>query len=156
MNLKMIFVSLLFFSNQLFSQVSEYRVTECVEHNALPLVTVKEQTNFPQNVRMYSEKDYVISFCQQYAPTYISLIETSYSSPNNWTVYVGGVVQANDFNAQKKEDLIDEFESIIHESTHHKNAFNGFLIDPSNYLVLTDQEIKSLTNFSIQILLKKW
>jgi len=155
MNANMIFVSLLFFSNQLFSQVSECRVTECVEHNALPLVTVKEQTNFPENVPMYSEKDYVITFCQQYAPSYVSLIQTSYSSPNNWTVYVGGVLKANDFNAQKKEDLIAEFESIIHESTHHKNASNGFLIDPSIYLVLTDQENQIADKFFKSDLIEK-
>jgi hypothetical protein len=88
----------------------------------------------------YSEKEYVLSFCYQYAPEYVSLIQSSYSSPNSWTISVNGVVQSNSFNAQNREHLIKEFESIIHETTHHKNSFDGFLIDPSTYLVLTDQE----------------
>jgi hypothetical protein len=88
----------------------------------------------------YSEKEYVLSFCYQYAPEYVSLIQSSYSSPNSWTRSVNGVVQSNSFNAQNREHLIKEFESIIHETTHHKNSFDGFLIDPSTYLVLTDQE----------------
>jgi hypothetical protein len=155
MNAKMVFVSLFFISNQLFSQVSECRVTECLEHDAMPLVTVKEQTNNPNTEQLYSEKDYVIAFCQQYAPSYVSLLQTSYSSPNNWTVSVGGVVQANDFDAQKKEDIIDEFESIIHESTHHKNAFNGFLIDPFNYLVLSNEENQIADKFFNSDLIEK-
>ncbi|MBM3451674.1 MAG: hypothetical protein FJX84_00875 [Bacteroidetes bacterium] len=88
----------------------------------------------------YSEKEYVESFCRQYAPAYVSLIQSSYSSPNSWIRSINGVVQENTFNAQNREHLINEFESIIHETTHHKNSFNGFLIDPNTYLVLTDQE----------------
>lgn len=155
MNAKMVFVSLFFISNQLFSQVSECRVTECLEHDAIPLVKVNEQTNYSNTELLYSEKDYVIAFCQLYAPSYVSLLQTSYSSPNNWTVYVGGVVQTNDFDAQKKEDIIDEFESIIHESTHHKNAFNGFLIDPFNYLILSNEENQIANKFFNSDLIEK-
>ena len=103
----------------------------------------------------YSEKDYVLTFCYQYAPEYVSLIESSYSSPNSWTRSVNGVVQANSFNAQNREHLIDEFESIIHETTHHKNSFNGFLIDPNNYLVLTDQESQISMKFFKSDLIEK-
>lgn len=103
----------------------------------------------------YSEKDYVLSFCHQYAPEYASLIQSSYSSPNSWTRSVNGVVQANSFNAQNREQLIKEFESIIHETTHHKNSFNGFLIDPSTYLVLTDQESQISMKFFKSDLIEK-
>jgi hypothetical protein len=96
---------------------------------------------------IYSEKDYVESFCRQYAPEYVSLIQSSYSSPNSWKKTVNGVVQDNTFNAQNKEHLIKEFEFIIHETTHHKNSFDGFLIDPKTYLVLTDQESQLSRNF---------
>ena len=103
----------------------------------------------------YSEKEYVESFCRQYAPEYVSLIQSSYSSPNSWTKSVNGVVQANSFNAQNREHLIDEFESIIHETTHHKNSFNGFLIDPNTYLVLTDQESQISRKFFKSDLIEK-
>jgi hypothetical protein len=103
----------------------------------------------------YSEKDYVLSFCHQYAPEYASLIQSSYSSPNSWTRSVDGVVQSNSFNAQNREQLIKEFESIIHETTHHKNSFNGFLIDPSTYLVLTDQESQISMKFFKSDLIEK-
>ena len=103
----------------------------------------------------YSEKDYVLSFCHRYAPEYASLIQSSYSSPNSWTRSVNGVVQANSFNAQNREQLIKEFESIIHETTHHKNSFNGFLIDPSTYLVLTDQESQISMKFFKSDLIEK-
>ena len=103
----------------------------------------------------YSEKDYVLSFCHQYAPEYVSLIQSSYSSPNSWTTTIGGVVQPKTFNAQNREHLIDEFESIIHETTHHKNSFNGFLIDPSTYLVLTDQESQISMKFFKSDLIEK-
>ena len=103
----------------------------------------------------YSEKEYVISFCNDYAPEYVSLIESSYSSPNSWTTTVNGVVQTNRFNAQNREHLIKEFESIIHETTHHKNSFDGFLIDPSTYLVLTDQESQISMKFFKSDLIEK-
>jgi len=103
----------------------------------------------------YSEKEYVLSFCYQYAPEYVSLIQSSYSSPNSWTRSVNGVVQSNSFNAQNREHLIDEFESIIHETTHHKNSFNGFLIDPSTYLVLTDLESQISMKFFKSDLIEK-
>jgi hypothetical protein len=103
----------------------------------------------------YSEKEYVISFCNDYAPEYVSLIQSSYSSPNSWTTTVNGVVQTNRFNAQNREHLIKEFESIIHETTHHKNSFDGFLIDPSTYLVLTDQESQISMKFFKSDLIEK-
>jgi hypothetical protein len=104
---------------------------------------------------IYSEKEYVLTFCRQYAPEYASLIQSSYSSPNSWTRSVNGVVQSNSFNAQNREHLIDEFESIIHETTHHKNSFNGFLIDPSTYLVLTDLESQISMKFFKSDLIEK-
>ena len=155
MNAKMVFVSLLLMSSRLFPQVPECWVSESASSNAPVSVTVKEQIEFSDFNPTYSEKDYVVAFCQQYAPSYVSLIQSSYSSPNNWTVYVGGELQPNDFNAQNKEDLINEFESIIHESTHHKNSFNGFLIDPSTYLVLTDQENQIADKFFNSDLIEK-
>ena len=103
----------------------------------------------------YSEKDYVLTFCYQYAPEYVSLIQSSYSSPNSWTKSVNGVVQANSFNTQNRDQLIDEFESIIHETTHHKNSFNGFLIEPNTYLVLTDQESQISRKFFKSDLIEK-
>lgn len=103
----------------------------------------------------YSEKEYVISFCNDYAPEYVSLIQSSYSSPNSWTTTVNGIVQTNRFNAQNREHLIKEFESIIHETTHHKNSFDGFLIDPSTYLVLTDQESQISRKFFKSDLIEK-
>lgn len=135
--------------------------------NLIPLLALTFSVNFsfaigieplPVKVQFqptYSEKDYVLSFCHQYAPEYASLIQSSYSSPNSWTRSVNGVVQANSFNAQNREHLIDEFESIIHETTHHKNSFNGFLIDPSTYLVLTDQESQISMKFFKSDLIEK-
>lgn len=89
----------------------------------------------------YSEKDYVIAFCRNYAPEYVSMLESSYSSPNSWSTIVNGVPQTNKFNAQNQDDLIAEFESIIHESTHQKNSIYGFLVDPNSYYELTNEEI---------------
>lgn len=147
MNAKVVFVSIFFFSNRFYAQVHEQRITESIQLNTLVLVNIEQFADYPDNYQTYSEKDYVMSFCQQYAPEYVSLIQSSYSSPNNWTRTVGGIVQTNNFNPQNREELIDEFESIIHETTHHKNSFNGFLIEPTIYLVLSDQESQISNKF---------
>ena len=108
---------------------------------------VKPYPQIFQPLSALTERDQVAAFCRQYAPDYVSLIQSSYSSPNNWTVTVGGVVQQNNFNAQNREHLIKEFESIIHETTHHKNSLNGFLIDPSTYLVLSNEDRQITAGF---------
>ena len=103
--------------------------------NLIPLLALTFSVNFsfaigieplPVKVQFqptYSEKDYVLSFCHQYAPEYVSLIQSSYSSPNSWTRSVNGVVQANSFNAQNREHFIDEFESIIHTTSPPRPPF---------------------------------
>ncbi|MBM3186932.1 MAG: hypothetical protein FJZ67_11590 [Bacteroidetes bacterium] len=147
MNAKVVFVSFFIVSHSYFSQVKEQRVVKTIHIDAPILISIEQIAEKSENYQTYSEKDYVISFCQEYAPEYVSLIQSSYSSPNNWTRTVGGIVQPNNFNPQNREELIDEFESIIHETTHHKNSFNGFLIEPSTYLVLSNQESQISNKF---------
>ena len=92
-----------------------------------------------------TEKDFILYYCQEFAPAYVPLIQSSYSSPNSWVVTVNGQVQKNAFNAQDREQVIGEFETIIHETTHLKNSIYGFLVDPVTYLELTTQE-RNLTD----------
>lgn len=147
MNSKVVFVSSLFITCNFYAQVSEQRVVESIQSQTLVSISNKQITNNAEFHQTFSEKDYVMSFCQLYAPDYVSLIQSSYSSPNSWIRTVNGVKQSINFNAQNREDLINEFETIIHETTHSKNSSNGFLIDPSNYIVLTDRESQISNNF---------
>jgi hypothetical protein len=87
-----------------------------------------------------SEKNLVIQFTEQYAPAYTQMLLSSYSSPNGWTSYVNGVLTPKNFNANDKNDIIDEFVTIIHESTHHKNSIHGIYIDAEHYIEYTDAE----------------
>ena len=87
-----------------------------------------------------SEKILVLLFCQQYAPDYVPMLESSYSSPNSWSITVGGVPTPANFDANDKNDVIAEFESIIHESTHHKNTRDGIYLSPNKYLLFSDAE----------------
>jgi len=147
MNTKVVFVSMLLISNCFFAQVHEQRIVESNQLNAPVFISVEPLAEKSENYQTLSEKEYVISFCQQYAPEYVSLIQSSYSSPNNWSRTVNGVGQTINFNPQNREEIIKEFETIIHETTHHKNSFSGFLIEPSVYLVLSEQERQISNNF---------
>ena len=147
MNSKVVFVSSLFITCNFYAQVSEQRIVESIQSQIPVSISIKQITNNSEFHQTFSEKDYVMSFCQLYAPDYVSLIQSSYSSPNSWIRTVNGVMQSNNFNAQNREDLINEFGTIIHETTHSKNSSNGFLIDPSNYIVLTDRESQISNKF---------
>jgi hypothetical protein len=94
-----------------------------------------------------SEKILVLLFCQQYAPDYVPMLESSYSSPNSWSITVGGVPTPANFDANDKNDVIAEFESIIHESTHHKNSRDGIFLGPNKYLLFTDAEKNDVQYF---------
>jgi hypothetical protein len=94
-----------------------------------------------------TEKDFILYYCQEFAPAYVPLIQSSYSSPNSWIVTVNGQVKTNAFNALDREQVIGEFETIIHETTHHKNSIYGFLVDPVTYLELTPQEKSTASGF---------
>ena len=94
-----------------------------------------------------SEKILVLLFCQQYAPDYVPMLESSYSSPNSWSITVGGVPTPANFDANDKNDVIAEFESIIHESTHHKNTRDGIYLSPNKYLLFTDAEKNDVQYF---------
>jgi hypothetical protein len=147
MNSKVVLVSSLFITCNFYAQVSEQRIVESIQSQTPVSISIKLLANNPEFHQTFSEIDYVMSFCQQYAPDYVSLIQSSYSSPNSWIRTVNGVMQSNNFNAQNREDLINEFATIIHETTHRKNSSNGFLIDPSNYIVLTDRESQISNKF---------
>lgn len=94
-----------------------------------------------------SEKTLVLLFCQQYAPDYVPMLESSYSSPNSWSITVGGVPTPANFDANDKNDLIDQFETIIHESTHHKNTRDGIYVGPNQYLLFTDAEQSDVESY---------
>jgi hypothetical protein len=94
-----------------------------------------------------SEKNLVIQFTEQYAPAYTQMLLSSYSSPNGWTSYVNGVLTPKNFNANDKNDIIDEFVTIIHESTHHKNTRDGIYLGPNKYLLFTDAEKNDVQYF---------
>ena len=94
-----------------------------------------------------TEKMLVLLFCQQYAPDYVPMLESSYSSPNSWSRTVGGVPTPANFNANDKNDVIAEFEKIIHESTHHKNTRDGIYLGPNKYLLFTDAEKNDVQYF---------
>lgn len=94
-----------------------------------------------------TEKMLVLLFCQQYAPDYVPMLESSYSSPNSWSRTVGGVPTSANFNANDKNDVIAEFETIIHESTHHKNTREGIYLGPNKYLLFTDAEKNDVQYF---------
>lgn len=94
-----------------------------------------------------TEKMLVLLFCQQYAPDYVPMLESSYSSPNSWSRTVGGVPTPANFNANDKNDIIAEFETIIHESTHHKNTREGIYLGPNKYLLFTDAEKNDVQYF---------
>ena len=147
MNSKVVLVSSLFITCNFYAQVSEQRIVESIQSQIPLSISIQQITNNSEFHQTFSEKDYVMSFCQLYAPDYVSLIQSSYSSPNSWIRTVNGVMQSNNFNAQNREDLINEFGTIIHETTHSKNSSNGFLIDPSNYIVLTDRESQISNKF---------
>jgi hypothetical protein len=147
MTSKVVLVSSLFITCNFYAQVSEQRIVESIQSQTPVSISIKLLANNPEFHQTFSEIDYVMSFCQQYAPDYVSLIQSSYSSPNSWIRTVNGVMQSNNFNAQNREDLINEFATIIHETTHRKNSSNGFLIDPSNYIVLTDRESQISNKF---------
>jgi len=94
-----------------------------------------------------TEKMLVLLFCQQYAPDYVPMLESSYSSPNSWSRTVGGVSTPANFNANDKNNVIAEFETIIHESTHHKNTRDGIYLGPNKYLLFTDAEKNDVQYF---------
>jgi hypothetical protein len=94
-----------------------------------------------------TEKMLVLLFCQQYAPDYVPMLESSYSSPNSWSRTVGGVPTPANFNANDKNNVIAEFETIIHESTHHKNTRDGIYLGPNKYLLFTDAEKNDVQYF---------
>jgi hypothetical protein len=94
-----------------------------------------------------TEKMLVLLFCQQYAPDYVPMLESSYSSPNSWSRTVGGVPTSANFNANNKNDVIAEFETIIHESTHHKNTRDGIYLGPNKYLLFTVAEKNDVQYF---------
>jgi hypothetical protein len=96
---------------------------------------------------LVSEKILVLLFCQQYAPDYVPMLESSYSSPNSWSITVGGVSTPANFDANDKNDIIAEFESIIHESTHHENTRDGIYLGPNKYLLFTDAEKNDVQYF---------
>jgi hypothetical protein len=147
MNTKVVFVSMLLIANGFYAQVLEQRITESNQLNAPVYIRIEPLAEKSENYQTLSEKEYVISFCQQYAPEYVSLIQSSYSSPNDWSRTVNGVEQTNNFNPQNREEIITEFATIIHETTHHKNSYSGFLIEPTIYLVLSEQERQISNNF---------
>ena len=94
-----------------------------------------------------TEKMLVLLFCQQYAPDYVPMLESSYSSPNSWSRTVGGVPTPANFNANDKNNVIAEFETIIHESTHHKNTRDGIYLGPNKYLLFTVAEKNDVQYF---------
>ena len=94
-----------------------------------------------------TEKMLVLLFCQQYAPDYVPMLESSYSSPNSWSRTVGGVPTPANFNANDKNDVIAEFETIIHETTHHKNTREGIYLGPNKYLLFTYAEKNDVQYF---------
>jgi hypothetical protein len=86
-----------------------------------------------------NEKAYVISFCRNYAPEYVSLVSSNYSSPNSWSIIVDGVSTEANFTGTW-EEIIDQFESIIHETTHGKNSFSGIYVDENHFYELTGED----------------
>jgi hypothetical protein len=89
--------------------------------------------------KLSNEKAYVINFCRSYAPEYVSLLQTNYSSPNSWSITVGGVSTKANFTGTW-EEIVDEFESIIHETTHDKNSFSNIYVDNQHFYELIGDE----------------
>jgi hypothetical protein len=99
----------------------------------------EQKSTYPLIGKLSNEKAYVINFCRNYAPEYVSLLASNYSSPNSWTITVDGVSTKANFKGTW-EEIIDQFESIIHETTHDKNSSSGIYIDEQHFYVLTGDE----------------
>lgn len=82
----------------------------------------------------------------------IQIEEYSIESQNHRPSYVNGVLTPKNFNANDKNDIIDEFGTIIHESIHHKNSIHGIYIDAEHYIEYTNAEkidTRSFFNFEL-------
>jgi hypothetical protein len=87
-----------------------------------------------------NEKTNVLQFCKMFAPAYVPLLETHYSSPNSWNRYVDGKPSSIVFNSNIQSDVYREFETIIHESTHQKNSNEIIFVSPEiSFYTTADQ-----------------
>ena len=94
----------------------------------------------------YNEKSNVIEFCKLYAAAYVPLLEGNYSSPNTWTRYVGDRLSPITFNSNNKNQLLEEFETIIHESTHQKNSRDVVYVSPQAEFYTSTEEKNLILN----------
>ena len=94
----------------------------------------------------YNEKSNVIEFCKLYAAAYVPLLESNYSSPNTWTRYVGDRLSPITFNSNNKNQLLEEFETIIHESTHQKNSRDVVYVSPQAEFYTSTEEKNLILN----------
>lgn len=74
-------------------------------------------------------KDYVKSFfltnIKKYSPTYLSVIEESYCGPGCYLSVVNNQTVSWD-NDTTYKTLIDDYGTMVHESTHHYNGAGGY------------------------------
>lgn len=96
----------------------------------------------PEKGLINNEKTNVLQFCRTFAPAYVPLLETHYSSPNSWSRLVDGKPSSIAFNSNIQSDVYHEFETIIHESTHSKNSDEVVFVSPENsFYTTTDERI---------------
>ena len=88
-----------------------------------------------------------IVFCQDFAPAYINLLQENYSGPKNWISYENDVKIEKKFNESNKNDLINEFGTVIHESTHHRNNHNNIFVSPGIDIFISNEEQSIIPDF---------
>jgi hypothetical protein len=94
-----------------------------------------------------SEKNLVVQFAQQYAPAYTEMLLSSYSSPNQWSITVGGVATPANFDANDKNDIIAELYTNQHIIKIPILVFILILIISLNLLTLK----KMMFNISLNL-----
>lgn len=112
----------------------------CLYTYALILVAVQLHASDPVKGLINDEKTNVLQFCKTFAPAYVPLLQTHYSSPNSWARLVDGKPSSIAFNSNIHSDLYREFETIIHESTHKKNSEEVLFVCPENAFYTTADE----------------
>ena len=102
-----------------------------------PYSAIKTQdTSYSKNIVFETKKtnptikkDYVKSFfltnIKKYSPTYLSVIEESYCGPGCYLSVVNNQTVAWD-NDTTYKTLIDDYGTMVHESTHHYNGAGGY------------------------------
>jgi len=94
----------------------------------------------------YGKKAF-IAFCQDFAPAYINLLQENYSGPKNWISYENDVKIEKKFDESNKTDLINEFGTVIHESTHHRNNHNNIFVSPGIDIFISNEEQSIIPDF---------